>query len=171
NPGEILEMKILDPAQTPLDGQWIIAGVPATVRIPDRIRVQLPDNFPVGAPLRVSYFNAWGERIVDALSVEDSTATDSSFAPPPAPRITSCARYAFIGRSVCVCGNFPEGTWNSIRLDGQPATVVSASRHALRVAVPDSFTPGLHEIMGDPTSGFSSQDKVSVLALRLRGSI
>ena len=171
NPGETLEMKILDIGQTPLDGQWIVGGVTATVRTPDRVRVQLPDDLPAGAPVRVSFFDSWGERIVDALSVEDSTVTESSSTLPTTPKITGCAQYAFIGQSVCVCGDFPEETWNSIRLDGQPATVISASRHALRVALPDSLTPGMHEITGDSAQGFSSRDKTSVLALRLNGSI
>jgi Subtilase family len=171
HPGEALEMKVLNPAQTPLDGQWIIAGVPATVKMPDHVRVQLPNDLPAGAPLRVSFFDVWGERIVDALSVEDTTLNGSTFSGPTAPKITGCARYAFIGQSVCVCGDFPEWTWNSIRLDGQPATIISASAYALKVALPDSLTPGVHEITGDPTAGFSPQDKTSVLALRLAGSI
>jgi len=171
NPGEVLEMKILDPAHTPIDGQWVVAGVAATMKMPDRIQAQLPNDIPAGAPLRVSFFDSWGERIVDSLLVENTAITENSSAASPSPKIAGCARYGFIGRSVCVCGDFPERTWNAIRLDGQPATVNAASSHSLEVALPDSLAPGIHEITGDATAGFFSKDVASVLALRLHGSI
>jgi len=171
NPGETLEMKLFDPAHTPADGQWFVAGVAAKFAAPDRIRLELPSDLPARSPLRISYFDRWGERIVDSLSVEDTSVVANSSASPGAPQISGCAPYSFIGQSVCVCGNFPEGSWSGIRLDGQPATITAASRHVLRVALPGSLAPGTHEITGDFAVGFSEKDKVLVLALRLLGSI
>jgi len=171
SPGETIEMKVLDPKRTPPDGQWVIAGASGTGMEPDRVRVQLPDELRPGQPLRVSYFDSWGEISVDALSVQDVTVSAKAPLPTANPRINGCARYAFLGQSVCVCGDFPESTWSHIKLDGQPAQLTSASRHVLRVALPDSLTPGRHTISGDSTAGFSEQDKAEVQALRLRGSI
>src|SRR5262249_50537847 len=101
----------------------------------------------------------------------DTSVVANSSASPGAPQISGCAPYSFIGQSVCVCGNFPEGSWSGIRLDGQPATITAASRHVLRVALLGSLAPGTHEITGDFAVGFSEKDKVLVLALRLLGSI
>ena len=171
-PGDVLEMKVLDNTKTPADGQWVFAGVPAT-RAADRVRVTLPSDLADGSPLRVSFFDNWGERVVDALSVEDSAITASSTALVNAatPKITGCARFGFIGQSICVCGDFPPASWTGIRLDGQPATVITASTHVIRVALPDSLTPGPHEISGDLSAGFDERNKISILALRLIGSI
>jgi hypothetical protein len=171
SPGETLEMKILDPGHTPSDGQWVIAGVQGTSEAPDRVRVQLPNDLPAGTPLRVSYFDAWGERIVDSLSQQDVTVVASSAAEAPTPTLQGCARYAFVGQTVCVCGNFPEASRAGIRLDGQPVTIVSASRYSVLVALPASLSPGPHEITGDSAFGFSASDKASFLALLLSGTI
>ena len=170
-PGDTVEMKVLDPKTTPSTGQWIIGGAPAIASGPDSIRVELPQDLPPAEPLRISYFNNWGERIVDALSVPGSTITERSTTSGDTPRITGCARAAFIGQSLCVCGVFPESARNGIRLDGQPASVISSSRNAIRIALPQTLAPGPHIVSGDPSAGFNAGDSTTFLALLLTGSI
>jgi hypothetical protein len=169
SPGETIEVSVLNPSRTPDDGQWIIAGVPAAVVAPNRLSVQLPKDLQQGSPLRISYFDGWGERLIEALSADDAVITEAPDA--GTPRITSCARYGFLGESICVCGNFPASARNGIRIGGQPATIIAASRHALHVTLPASMTPGAHEVTGDPSVGFPASDSVSMIALRLQGSL
>ena len=169
SPGETIDVSVLDPGRTPADGQWIVAGVVATPTASGRLSVRLPEDLQPGSPIRVSFFDAWGERIVDALSVDETVVSEQ--ASGPNPRITGCASAGFIGRSICVCGDFPPASRNAIRLDGQPATVVSASRHVVHVLLPPTLVPGPHTISGDPSAGFSPTDRASIVALRLQGSL
>jgi len=168
--GESIEVTVLDPSKTPADGQWMIAGVPAQVTGKDRLRVVLPEDLPAGSPLRISFFDVWGDRVIDALSVDDTVVRDARSA-PARPRITGCARYAFLGESVCVCGEFPEGARTAIRIDGQPAIVSAASQHVLHLRLPDTMTPGEHTVSGDPAAGFDAAQAAKLTALRLRGSL
>jgi hypothetical protein len=121
--------------------------------------------------LRVSYFDVWGERVIDALSVEENVVSEAPSATVAAARITGCVPFAFIGRSACVCGDFPESARNSIRIDGQPAKVVAASRSVLHLYLPDSLMAGPHTVTGDPGAGFPASEKASFTAVRLQGSI
>lgn len=169
SPGETIAVTVLDPKQTPEDGQWAIAGIPATVVEPGRLKVELPKDLPAGSPLRISYFDVWGERLVEALSADDTVVTQPSSA--ATPRITGCARYGFLGESICVCGHFPESARSGIRIGGQPATVMAASQHVVHLRLPATMTPGPHQVTGDPGAGYSASDSVSLTALRLQGSI
>lgn len=169
SPGETIAVTVLDPKRTPEDGQWIIAGVPATVLEPGRLKVELPKDLPAGSPLRISYFDVWGERLVEALSADDTVVTQPS--PAAGPRITGCARYGFLGESICVCGHFPEAAWSGIRIDGAPATIKAASQHVVHLSLPASLTPGTHNVTGDPGVGFPASDSATLTALRLQGSL
>jgi hypothetical protein len=168
--GEVIEVDVLNPMRTPTDGQWIIAGVPASPTGQDRLRVQLPADLPEGSAIRVSYFDVWGERILDALSPPDVIVRASTSA-VTTPRITGCARYGFLGESLCVCGTFPETSRAGLRIDGQPATVIAASRHVVHLRLPASLAPGPHTITGDPSAGFLQTDSASMRALALRAAI
>jgi hypothetical protein len=167
-PGEEIEATVLDAARTPEDGQWLIAGVPAAVPAAGRLRVRLPRDLAPGSPLRITYFDVWGERLVEALAADDTVITET--APVEAPRITGCARYGFVGESICVCGSFPQSAWQGLRIDGKPAAIVAASRHVVQVGL-SSIAPGAHTITGDPAVGFPASDAVSMIALRLVGSL
>ncbi|HEY7445406.1 MAG TPA: S8 family serine peptidase [Vicinamibacterales bacterium] len=169
SPGETIEATVLNPARTPNDGQWVVAGVPAVAVAPNRLSIQLPKDLPAGSPLRITYFDVWGERIVEALSADDTVVVDSTSA--ATARITGCARYGFLGESICVCGNFPESARTGIRVDGQSATVLAASRHVLRLSLPATMMPGPHTVSGDPSLGFPASDSVTMIALRLQGSL
>jgi hypothetical protein len=169
SPGETIDLTVLNPTRTPADGQWVIDGVPAVASGPDRLRVKLPAELSPGSPLRISYFDAWGERLVDALAVDDTVVT----ATPPAsgPRITGCARYGFIGETFCLCGNFPENSRTGIRIDGRPAVIMAASSRVLQVGLPAGTPPGPHVVAGDPALGFPASDSVSIIAVRVQASI
>ena len=94
SPGREIEFQALDPARTPSDGQWLVAGVAATPAGENRLRVQLPPDLVPGLPLRVTYFDVWGERILDALAPRDVVVTDATDAAQQnTPRITGCAQY------------------------------------------------------------------------------
>lgn len=168
-PGETIDLAVLNPTRTPGDGQWVIDGVPAVASAPDRVRVQLPADLSPGSPLRISYFDIWGERLVDALAADNTVVTAKPSASEP--RITGCARYGFIGQTFCLCGNFPEASRTGIRIDGQPATIMAASSSVLQVSLPASTAPGPHVVTGDPALGFPASDSVSIIALRVQGSI
>ncbi|HEX4997901.1 MAG TPA: S8 family serine peptidase [Terriglobia bacterium] len=165
SPGETIEAAVLDSGLTPPDGQWIIAGVVAERTASGRIRARLPDDLQPGTPVRVSYFDVWGERIVDSLSADDTVV--SSAAEIRTPHVRSCPAYSFLGSSLCVCGDFPEQTSSALRIDGQPATVLAASRHVARLLLPATMTPGPHVVTGDPTAGFPAGDRAATVALGL----
>jgi hypothetical protein len=169
SPGERIEATVLNPTRTPNDGQWLIAGVPAVAVAPNRLSVQLPEDLAPGSPLRITYFDVWGERILEALSADETVVVDSTSA--TTARITGCARYGFLGESICICGNFPETARAGIRVDGQPATVLAASRHVLRLSLPTTMMPGRHIVSGDPSVGFPASDSATTIALRLQGSL
>jgi hypothetical protein len=170
SPGETIEATVLDPSKTPMDGQWLIAGIPAEHADPDRLRVTLPTDLAAGSPVRITFFDLWGERVVDALSVDDVVVREPHPAPAQ-PRITGCAQYAFLGESVCVCGDFPEAARSAIKIDGQSATVTASSRHVLHLRLPDTLAPGEHTVSGDPAAGFNAAEAAKLIALRLRGSL
>ena len=169
--GETLELEVLDPSATPPNGQWFIAGVRAEVASDNRIRLPLPQDLPTGSPLRVSFFDEWGERVLDALSAEAVTVTDPPATSQATPGLRACADYGFIGRSICVCGWFPESSWTGLLLDGEPAEVIATSRQAVQLRLPNSIAPGVHTITGSTELGFPASDAVSVRAIRLVGSI
>jgi hypothetical protein len=169
--GDTIEASVLNPSATPPDGVWIIAGVPARLVAQDRLSVQLPVDLPPGAPLRVTYFDPWGERRVDALTVDDLVVAEPAPAPATTPRIASCSRFGFAGDALCVCGDFPEASRAGIRIDGQPATVIAASRYVIHVRLPDAIAPGGHVVSGNPGLGFRVADRVPLTALRLHGQL
>jgi hypothetical protein len=170
-PGETIELTVLDPKTTPADGQWIVAGATAKPVGASKLSVQLPADLPAASPVRVAFFDVWGERIVDALTVDEVIVSDAQSAAPGRPRITGCARFGFIGQSVCVCGDFPEASWAGIRIDGQPAILRAASRHVVHLQLPDSITPGVHVVSGDPGSGFAAGETTPTTAVRVRGAL
>ena len=171
-PGEPIEMQIFDLARTPRDGQWFVAGVPATPVGMDRLQVRLPDDLRPGDGVRVSYFDVWGERILDVLSVADVVVTDPATAATAAgPRITDCARVGLLGESLCVCGDFPGTSATGITIDGQPATIVASSRHVAHIRLPDTLAPGPHSIGGSAAAGFRPQDTASTRLVKLNASI
>jgi hypothetical protein len=169
SPGDTIELTVLDPARTPDDGQWLIAGVSATSAGPGRISVQLPKDHPLGVAPRITYFDAWGERLHESLSPEDTAVVEPASA--ATPRITGCARYGFLGESICVCGYFPAPARAGLRVDGQPATILSASQHVIHLSLPSNMTPGSHTVTGDPAAGYPAADSASLVALRLQGSL
>ena len=172
SPGREIEFQVLDPKRTPPDGQWLVAGVAATPAGENRLRVQLPSDLLPGSPLRVTYFDAWGERILDALAPRDVVVTSpTNPAQQRMPRITGCAQYGFRGQGICVCGNFPESSRAGLTIDGQTASVLSASQDVIHVRIPESLAPGPHVIAGDPAAGFSNDDRASMRALVLQASI
>lgn len=172
SPGRAIEFEVLDPARTPPDGQWFVAGVAATPAGENRLGVQLPSDLAPGSPLRVSYFDVWGERILDSLAPRDVVVTQpADAAQPNTPRITGCAQYGFRGQGICVCGNFPEPSRAGLTIDGQSAAVLSASQHVIHLRVPESIAPGPHVIAGDSAAGFSTGDRAPMRALVLQASI
>ena len=169
-PGESIEIAILDPSHTPNDGHWTVAGVEAAQDGANGIRVTLPKDLAPGAPLSVSYVDAWGERLLDALSADDVVVHEPTQSDAE-PRITACSQYGFRGDSLCVCGNFPEASRKGLMIDGRPAEVSSASQHVVNVRVTDAIALGAHSISGDASSGFRPTDIASTNVVALRASI
>jgi hypothetical protein len=171
SPGDTIEVEILDPSTTPVDGHWLVAGVTATPIGTNRIRARLPDELAPGLPVRVSYFDVWGQRLLDALTVDGLTVREPEAAPPAVPRITGCARYGLSGESLCVCGEFPESSRNALTIDGQPASTLSVSRHVIHLRLPASVAPGAHTIGGAASAGFVPDNTVTTRVVAMRASI
>src|SRR5262249_33492995 len=154
-----IDLVVVDPSRTPDDGQWFVAGVKAASIAPNRLRVQLPADMTSGSPLRITYFDVWGERLVDALAADDVMVGE--VAADDTPRITGCARYGFLGESLCVCGNFPGESSAGIQIDGGVATVLGASRQVVLLALDSAMTPGPHTIKGAEGSTFPPSDSAA----------
>lgn len=161
--------QVLNPARTPPEGQWYVAGAPARQEGAS-LRVRLPATLQPDEPLRVTYFDARGVRVVDVLAAENLSVVSAASA--FGPRLASCAPAGFLGQTICVCGVFPPGSWTALAIDGNPeGPPLAASRHVLWIRVPDNLAPGEHRIAADPAAGFPISDEVRFRALRLAGEV
>lgn len=167
--GEEILAQVLDPARTPPEGRWYVAGVPARQE-GSSLRVRLPATLQPDEPVRVSYFDARGVRVADVLAAEYVNVVPLPSA--SGPRLSGCASSGFLGQALCVCGVFPPGSWNSLRIDGDPVGApLAASAHVLWIRVPENLSPGEHRIAADPAFGFPGSDEVRFRALRLTGEV
>ena len=184
SPGERIEMDVLNPERTPLDGTWTISGVvmeevehegTATEGPPKnpRLFVTLPRSLTPGDRIKVVYTDPWGERIVEAPAVDDVDVVLPPTEIPAAPRITACTPHTFQGGTICVCGWFPNETArNSLTINGEPiGTPVSSSSRVLHVQLQSGMQPGPYVIAGDPSGGFPSEDTAQVVILGVGGEI
>jgi hypothetical protein len=115
--------------------------------------------------------DAWGERLLDALSADDVVVREQTQADAAEPRITACSQYGFRGKSLCVCGNFPEASRTGLMIGGQPAEVTAASQNVVDVLVTEALALGANTITGATSSGFRTTDIVSTNVVAQRASI
>jgi subtilisin family serine protease len=167
--GEELDLEILDGKATPPGGQWTIGG--ATAREENgRLRVTLPAALQPGSSIAVRYVDPRGAVGVDSPSTPGVRVVPRS---DPAPaRIVGCVGRAIVGQLVCICGSFPPGAGNALRIDGKPAGLpVSASSRLVVLRLPGELPHGLHVVSGDPAAGFPVGDQVVLEAIRVSGAI
>ncbi len=171
-PGERIEFSAVDPARTPLDGQWTIAGNPAAPSGAGRWTLRIPSDIVPGAGVSAVYVDPWGETLVESSAVQEITVAAPPEFPEQAPSVTGCSRLTFTGQLACVCGDFPEGSETELTLDGQPlGQPLSASRRVLHYRLAGDVSPGAHIVSGSPDDGFSPSDQAMLIALRMRGAI
>lgn len=171
-PGEQIEFGAVDPNRTPSEGQWIIAGVPASPISNGRFTVRIPGDLVPGAAVSAIYVDPWGETVVATQAAQAITVAVPPEFPEQAPRVTGCSRLTFAGQFACVCGDFPAGVQTQLTIDGQPlGEPLSASRRVLHYRLAHDVAPGAHIISGSPEDGFSPSDQAMLIALRMSGSI
>jgi subtilisin family serine protease len=79
---------------------------------------------------------------------------------------------AFLGQTLCVCGEFPGSSADSLLIDGIPlGTPLAASGSSRTFQIPPNLTIGPHRITGMPEAGFSPFDVVVVTLLELVAEI
>ncbi len=166
--GEEILAEVLDPARTPPEGGWYVAGA-AAQQEGRSLRVRLPATLQPDEPLRVTYFDSRGARLVDVLAAGEVSVVPA----PPAsgPRLTGCAPAGFLGQAICVCGHFPLAAWPVLSIDGKKAgPPLAASRHVLWLGLPEDLAPGEH-LLAEVAAGPSAADPLRFRALRLIGEI
>ncbi len=172
-PGEVIEIAPLNPAKTPPDGRWSVAGVealPVAGEGPPRLRIRIPADLDPMGPLPVVYTDAKGKRIVDASALEQVRVvppppTDPA-APPPPPRLSRCGSQWVQDGVACACGWFPdEAARAGFLVDGRaagPLVAVSLRSVCARVGL------GPHRISGSVAAGFEPVGDDKVVAVQVR---
>ena len=152
SPGEVIEAAVRDPARTPPDGRWTVAGVEAQER-DGRVSVRLPETIAPGRPIPVQYHDPAGALKADARVALEIRPPAR---PRPQPALAQASAHALAGGDACVCGFLPPHSWDSLRLAGQPLQRTSASTREVRFRVPAGLAPGAHLLGGDARAGFRS---------------
>lgn len=190
-PGETVRLTVLDPRRTPADGVWRIAGQPARPvgEAPGieevltgeaqprefRLEAELPSSLRPGDPVSVTYTDPWGQRLAEVEDAEEMSvrSPDREAAARPGPRLTDCSPRAFRGRTLCVCGYFPDPeALSSLTIGDRPlGEPLAASGRSAVFRLPEELPPGPYTVVGPPSAGFSEEDRARVEVLQAVGSI
>lgn len=165
SPGETIDLTPLNPARTPPDGRWLVAGVEAQPAA-DGLRVQLPADLDPMGPLPVVYTDSRGKRLVEASGLEQVRIVPV-LQTPSTPRLSRCGSRWVQDGVACACGWFPDETARrGVLIDGRPAgSFVAQSRRSVcaRVGL------GPHRLSGSLAAGFEpSRDEGRVDAVQIR---
>lgn len=172
SPGEVIEFTPLNPARTPPDGRWLVAGAEARPVAqseadsdPPRLRVQLPPDLHPMGPLQVVYLDPKGQRLVEASGLEQVRVVPLGAEEPPWPRLSRCGSRWVQDGVVCACGWFPgESSRTGILIDGRPAGLwIASSKRSLCTKV----GLGPHRLSGSVALGFDTRED-SVVAVQIR---
>ncbi len=88
------------------------------------------------------------------------------------PHVFGCGQRAFAGQTLCICGNFPTPSADSLLLDGKPlGRPMKVSQNSLTFQIPEKLPPGLHVVTGMPEAGFSPSEAVVTTLLELAPEI
>ena len=169
--GERIFLKPLDPGRTPPGGRWTIGGLRAR-EIADGLELEIPEDYAPEDPVNVEYLDPWGDLVVRARTGHGVRTLSASEPHPANPRITGCSTYSFAGSGVCVCGYFPPGSRDRLRIDGREAAVtLAASARVVYFRLPAGARPGVHVISGDTAAGFEASDQVLSTVVAMRSSL
>jgi hypothetical protein len=200
SPGDQVDFRPLDFAQTPPGGQWVIGGVEATEALPSGSEgsasqlllpllappaggtaaslpspgytCHLPADFAPGVPTWVTYVDAWGQPLVEVPAVpEVQVVAHTPVAPRPA--IVDATPHVFPGRVFCVCGHMPTAeSRQGLLANGEAlGAPVSASSSMVYIRIPASFGPGPVAVTGDPGAGYGAEDEAQTIVLGVGGHI
>ncbi len=111
-------------------------------------------DLTVGSKLDFAYETNWGEKIDLGVGVRINYDWGTDLQ-PTGPALNSCTSMVFAGRSICLCGWFPEEVrGNTIYLDGKPiGTADSSSSTTMTIRIPDYIEPGFHMLTVEGARG------------------
>ena len=175
-PGEMVEFEAVANAGIAPGGAWSIAGTTPTPLPTEpgqslRYRWQVPVTLSPGAPLSVTWTNAFGQTVVNIPDAGIAVVNPPNAAAQDSPRLEDCTPRGFAGRVVCLCGWFPTtASRTGFTIAGLPLRVVGSSSGSLLVEIPSSTPPGLQTIAADPEVGFAD-GVIEIVVLAASGSI
>jgi hypothetical protein len=177
-PGDEIVMTVFDPVLFPAGGRWTIAGrsVDSGRETADgtyQLAFHAPGDFPRGwEALPIEYVDPQGRLLYDSRSDMRDAVGLANIADPTAlvearGRLTGASARAHLGGRFCVCGFFPHRrSWEGLAVDGRSLGMpVTASGTELWFDVPETLSPGVHEIAVDPGAGFADGERASIAIL------
>jgi hypothetical protein len=164
--GDTIECKILNPAATPPDGLWTIAGQtmkaerwqpPNSTASDWWLRFKAPASLTPDQPIRVSYADAFGLKTVNAVADQVRVVAVPGSRPEQA-RLVKCSPRGLVGGGICVVGWFPDrAARGGLLLDDKPTPYpLAVSSVGAFLTLPIELSPGQHHISGASDAGFAT---------------
>ena len=134
--------------------------------------IEVPDDF-TGGTIPVRYTDRDGRVLIDAEATIDAAPVLVDQPTDRVPRITGGTALSFAGGQACACGRFPEPRhWTGLALDGEPLGMpLTATGRLVGLRLPTGAEPGPHEITGEPSAGFTPEDRWTVRVVRIDGAL
>ncbi len=173
-PGDLVEMRLINPRLTPPEGSWSIAGALLKAESEGENKWVLKLKVPelAAGPVAVKYFDPTGLCTVDVANDPHCRIVPAPKRTPEAPRLARCAQRGVLGGGLCVGGWFPENARNGLLIDGRPVGApITASNQALFVPLALDLKPGVHQLSGDPAAGFPQQEPIEFEVIDIQAEL